>query len=140
MRTPDRRARLAAPGHPWYCRQMPSVREAPRLIALDWGTTSLRAYLLGDGGVVLERRAEPLGILRIPDREFAAAFEAIAGEWRARHPALPSLAAGMIGSAQGWIEARYASLPADVESVARALATVPGVGLHIVPGLAQRGR
>jgi 2-dehydro-3-deoxygalactonokinase len=44
----------------------------------------------------------------------------------------------MIGSAQGWIEAPYTSLPADVDSVARSLATVPDVGLRIVPGLAQR--
>ena len=29
-----------------------------------------------------------------------------------RHPGLPSLASGMIGSAQGWIEAPYADLPA----------------------------
>ena len=117
---------------------MSSIGSAPRLIALDWGTSSLRAYLLGDVGIVLERRAEPLGILQVPDRDFRTVFESLVGEWRARHPALPALAAGMIGSAQGWVEAPYASLPADVASVARALVTVPDVGLRIVPGLAQR--
>ena len=116
-----------------------SDRSAPRLVALDWGTTSLRAYLLGDDGVVLERRAEPLGILRVAERDFGAAFEMVTAEWRARHPDLPAIASGMIGSAQGWVEAPYASLPADVGSVARSLATVPDVGLRIVPGLAQRG-
>src|SRR4051812_45378697 len=131
-------ARLAAPGLPWYCRPMSSIRSAPRLIALDWGTTSLRGYLLGEGGVVLERRAEPLGILQVPDRDFGAAFGSLVDEWRRRYPALPALAAGMIGSAQGWIEAPYASLPANIESVARTLAIVPGVALRIVPGLAQR--
>ena len=115
-----------------------SGRSAPRLLALDWGTTSLRAYLIGDDGVVLERRAEPLGILRVPDRDFRAAFDAVTAEWRARYPALPAIASGMIGSAQGWIEAPYANLPADVASVARSLASVPDVGLRIVPGLAQR--
>ena len=116
-----------------------SGRSAPRLVALDWGTTSLRAYLIGDGGVVLERRAEPLGILQVPERDFRAVFDSVTAEWRARHPALPAIASGMIGSAQGWIEAPYTSLPADVGSVARSLATVPGVALRIVPGLAQRG-
>jgi 2-dehydro-3-deoxygalactonokinase len=118
---------------------MSSTSSAPRLIALDWGTTSLRAYLLGDQGIVLERRAEPLGILRVPERDFGAVFAAITSEWRARHPELPSIASGMIGSRQGWIEAPYANLPAGVDSVARALARVPDVGLLIVPGLAQRG-
>ena len=114
-----------------------SDRSAPRLVALDWGTTSLRAYLIGDGGVVLERRAEPLGILRVPERDFRAAFDAATAQWR-QYPALPAIASGMIGSAQGWVEAPYTSLPADVDSVARSLATVPDVGLRIVPGLAQR--
>jgi 2-dehydro-3-deoxygalactonokinase len=116
-----------------------SDRSPPRLVALDWGTTSLRAYLIGDDGVVLERRAEPLGILRVAGRDFRAAFETVTAEWRTRHPDLPAIASGMIGSAQGWAEAPYASLPADVDSVARSLATVPDVGLRIVPGLAQRG-
>jgi 2-dehydro-3-deoxygalactonokinase len=117
---------------------MSSIGSAPRLIALDWGTSSLRAYLLGDGGMVLERRAQPLGILQVPDRDYDAVFRSIVGDWRARNPELPALASGMIGSAQGWIEAPYASLPADVASVAQALATVPGTRLRIVPGLAQR--
>ena len=118
---------------------MPSTPAVPRLVALDWGTTSLRAYLLGDRGIVLERRAEPLGILRVPERDFGAVFEAITSEWRARYPALPSIASGMIGSKQGWIEAPYEDVPADVDSVARALVRVPHGGPLIVPGLAQRG-
>jgi len=118
---------------------MSSNAAVPRLIALDWGTTSLRAYLLGDRGLVLERRAEPLGILRVPERDFAAVFDAITADWRARYPELPSIASGMIGSKQGWIEAPYAEVPADVDSVARALAPGPHGGLLIVPGLAQRG-
>lgn len=114
-------------------------RVTPRLIALDWGTTSLRAYLLGDGGLVLDRRAEPSGILQVADRNFAAAFEAVTAEWRTRHPDLPSIASGMIGSAQGWVEAPYVDLPADVESVAGQLVTTPRSELRLVPGLAQRG-
>ena len=118
---------------------MSSTPAAGRLIALDWGTTTLRAYLLGEGGVVLERRAEPSGILHVPERDFRAVFDRITSEWRARVPGLPAIASGMIGSAQGWIEAPYANMPTDLDSVARALATVPDGGLRIVPGLAQRG-
>ena len=118
---------------------MSSDRPASRLIALDWGTTSLRAYLLGVGGEVLDRRSEPLGILQVRGGDFAGVFETVTTQWRAGDPDLPAIASGMIGSAQGWLEAPYVDVPADVGAVARALATEPRSGLRIVPGLAQRG-
>lgn len=116
-----------------------SADRAPRLIALDWGTTSLRAYLLGEDGTVLDRRAEPSGILQVPGRDFAGAFRTVVADWLGPAPELPQLASGMIGSAQGWVEAPYVDVPADVDAVARSLVAVPGTGLVIVPGLAQRG-
>lgn len=118
---------------------MSSDRAAPRLIALDWGTTSLRAYLLGDDGVVLDRRPEQLGILQVPGRDFAAAFLTVTREWRERHGDLPAIASGMVGSAQGWINAPYVDVPADLHAVVRMLVIEPESGLLVVPGLAQRG-
>ena len=118
---------------------MSSDGAVPRLIALDWGTTSLRAYLLGDDGVVLERRSEPMGILQVPGRDFASVYHAMTSQWRAGNPDLPAIASGMIGSAQGWIEVPYVDVPAGVDAVARTVATEPSSGLRIVPGLAQRG-
>ena len=37
-----------------------------QLIALDWGTSSLRAYKLGPAGCVLEQRALAFGIMHLP--------------------------------------------------------------------------
>ena len=37
-----------------------------QLIALDWGTSSLRAYKLGPAGVVLEQRSLATGIMHLP--------------------------------------------------------------------------
>ena len=114
-------------------------RGTPRLIALDWGTTSLRAYLLGDGGVVLDRRAEPSGLLQLPDRDFDAAYQRAVGDWLQRHPGLPALACGMVGSAQGWIEVTYVPIPAGIVEISRGLTSVPGCELRIVPGVARLG-
>lgn len=111
----------------------------PTLTALDWGTSSLRAYLLGAGGLVIEECTEPLGIMKIADRNFAATYDAVTRDWRARWPHLNALASGMIGSAQGWVEAPYARLPAGIDDIAHALVPVPGTSLHIVPGLMQTG-
>jgi 2-dehydro-3-deoxygalactonokinase len=108
------------------------------LVALDWGTSSLRAYLLGDGGRVLDRRAEPWGILQVPERNFRGAFERITADWSTAEDPLPAIASGMIGSAQGWIEAPYVDLPAGLEQLAGGLAPVPGTTMRIVPGIAQR--
>jgi len=82
------------------------------LVALDWGTTSLRAYLLDGAGRIIDRLARPSGIQQVPNGDFEAVFEAVAGPWLDAHGNLPILASGMIGSRQGWREAAYVPCPA----------------------------
>ena len=108
---------------------------APALIALDWGTTSLRAYLLGADGAVLQSAEHPLGILQVKDGDFAGAFRAVTRQWRTGQPALPALTSGMIGSRQGWREAPYVECPAGLDEVARGLIKIEGETLAIVPGV-----
>ncbi|MBP0600457.1 2-dehydro-3-deoxygalactonokinase [Herbaspirillum sp. LeCh32-8] len=124
---------------------------ATKLIALDWGTSSLRAYRLGDDGAVLDRRALPWGIMNLPVVEasavgskagFEQAFEEACGDWLAAAPGTPVVAAGMVGSAQGWREAAYLEVPLQVADIGAGLTAVPtrnGAVLHIVPGLIERG-
>ena len=81
-----------------------------QLIALDWGTTSLRAYKLAAGGVVLEQRSLSSGIMQLPKtpriingREcvdgFELAFDEACGDWLDAQLDLPVIACGMVGSA-----------------------------------------
>jgi 2-dehydro-3-deoxygalactonokinase len=116
------------------------------LIAFDWGTSSLRAYLFGARGQVLGTRNLPWGIMKLPcsasEGGFDAAFEAACGDWLDARPGLPLIACGMVGSAQGWVEARYIDTPADANRLASSLAevrTARGALLHIVPGVLERG-
>ena len=111
------------------------------MIALDWGTTNLRASLLGDGGVVLESRAAAGGVMAVPERRFAEALNALCGDWIDRH-ACPVIASGMVGSRQGWQEAPYVECPATLGQVAVQLTRIeltPQAALHIVPGLRCSG-
>lgn len=109
------------------------------LIALDWGTSSLRAWRLSADGTVLEQRQQPWGILRLPDGGFPAAFAAITAGWQdPSRAAIPAIASGMVGSRQGWQEVGYLRLPLDLGQLAGALAPLAGTGggvLHLVPGL-----
>lgn len=125
-----------------------------QLIALDWGTTSLRAYKLAAGGVVLEQRALSSGIMQLPKTPrvinggectdgFELAFEEACGDWLDAQPDLPVIACGMVGSAQGWREAAYCETPANVANLGNSLQTLVslrGTRVHIVPGVIQRSR
>jgi len=106
----------------------------PFLLAVDWGTSSLRAALLGANGEVLHERALPRGILTVPAGEFPEVFaQAVAG-WPAP-PALPCLMSGMVGSRQGWVEAPYCACPAGFPDLAARVAWVEPRHVAIVPGL-----
>lgn len=123
-----------------------------QLIALDWGTSSLRAYKLGSAGVVLEQRAQAWGIMHLPSEPrdingihctdgFELAFDSACGDWLDAQPELPVIACGMVGSAQGWSEAAYCATPVDVASLGLALHRVRslrGVDVHIVPGVIEQ--
>jgi 2-dehydro-3-deoxygalactonokinase len=105
----------------------------PRLIGLDWGTTSCRAYLIGADGKVLDRRLDGPGILKIENSAFGVALDAMIGAW----PKLPVILSGMIGSRQGWKEAPYATCPAGADDIVKALSRIEWGELTIalVPGL-----
>jgi 2-dehydro-3-deoxygalactonokinase len=112
----------------------------PRLLAVDWGTSSLRAHLLDDRSRVLESRSRPWGIQHLPEGGFPAALAGVAGDWLDRWPGLPAIAAGMVGSRNGWREVPYVDCPADAATIASGLVaceTVHGP-LHLVPGLIER--
>jgi 2-dehydro-3-deoxygalactonokinase len=114
---------------------------APALIALDWGTSSLRAYLMDGEGRIMDRRSNAHGIQNLPvpgPAGFERVFGEICGEWLNRHPGLPVVAGGMVGSAQGWAEAPYVRCPADTATLAGSAVSVEsagGVRLLIAPGV-----
>ena len=108
---------------------------SPALIGVDWGTTALRGALLAADGTVLAEHAAPRGLLSITPGTWPAAFEAEFGAWRAAHPDIPCLMAGMVGSRQGWAEAPYCPCPAGLDDLADRLLWLQPGRLAIVPGL-----
>lgn len=113
----------------------------PAIIGLDWGTSSLRGYLLAADGTLLHSDSRPWGIRHLPPDGFAGAFAGVAGEWLSHGQALPVVAAGMVGSRQGWREVPYVECPADAGAIASGLLAFDSEAgrLHLVPGVIQRG-
>lgn len=120
------------------------------LLALDWGSTTFRAWLLDGGGAALDTVRTADGALTVSGpadsaRARAAAFEEtfarLCRPWLDEHPGIPVLCAGMAGSNHGWAEAGYLDVPADLGALAEHLTVVPAGDsvVHIVPGLRATG-
>jgi 2-dehydro-3-deoxygalactonokinase len=110
---------------------------APDWIAVDWGTSSLRAYAMKGAAVVAEASSDRgMGVLA--RHEFEGALRALVAPWL-RGP-VDVVACGMVGSRQGWHEAPYRAvpcLPVDPASPVTVPVADPGLRLRIVPGLKQ---
>ena len=110
----------------------------PSLVAVDWGTTRFRAWLVGGGGEILERVDAAAGILSVAGGDFGGTFDRLVGAWLQQRGRLPVVASGMIGSRQGWREAPYAECPAGAGDLAGRLVAVTSPAGHevrLVPGV-----
>jgi 2-dehydro-3-deoxygalactonokinase len=108
------------------------------MIAVDWGTSSFRAYRLDVSGTVLEQRSAAVGLLACQ-----GGFEAMLAQQLAGWGDELILMAGMIGSRNGWCEVPYVACPAGLGEIAAGLHSVaadslPGRRVFIAPGLSHR--
>lgn len=104
----------------------------PRFLAVDWGTTNRRVYVIEDGRVLASTR-DARGVTAIAPGGFEAEVAAL----RTAHGDLPILLAGMIGSNIGWHAAPYVPCPAGLDALAGALLWVDAQ-TAIVPGVSVR--
>lgn len=111
------------------------------LIAIDWGTSSLRAVVMDRQGSIVDRLSSSDGVMAMVGRDYGSVFQSLFRGWLERWPQAVILASGMVGSRQGWQEAPYVACPASFEDLARGFVTIPlaeGQALGLVPGLVSR--
>lgn len=110
---------------------------SPVLIAIDWGSSSFRAYLMAPNGEILDEVASGDGIGSVAAGAYPATLKRLIGRWLEAHPSLPVLASGMVGSRHGWREAAYVKCPAGPREVATQLTPVEADGrrVHLAAGL-----
>jgi 2-dehydro-3-deoxygalactonokinase len=108
-------------------------------IALDWGSSRLRAYAVDTFGAVLQSRQADTGVFSVAKSEFEPTLRALIGEWLNAYPHIEICAAGMVGSANGWAEAPYVSTPASTQALREQVLHVPFQQsnhiLKIIPGV-----
>ncbi|TRW99714.1 2-dehydro-3-deoxygalactonokinase [Paracoccus sp. M683] len=120
---------------------MTDSRPMPDWIALDWGSTNLRAYAMRGTTAVLAKAEGPGAAGLSGALAFEAALMSVIGGWlgQGRDP-MPVLACGMVGGRQGWIEAPYLDVPA-APLAPTAMVTAPvqdrRITLRIMPGMRQ---
>lgn len=102
-----------------------------RYIAIDWGSTNLRAWLY-QGEACLESRKSEAGVTRLNGRTPEAVLAEVTEGWR--DESTPVLMAGMVGSNAGWKIAPYLPCPARFAEFGVQLTTV-AERVFIIPGL-----
>lgn len=100
-------------------------------IALDWGSTNLRAWYYREGSCQQERRSES-GITRLEGRTPADVFATVTEGWPVNE--VPVVMAGMVGSNAGWLSVPYLPCPVSLNELASRLTRVDNRA-WIVPGL-----
>jgi 2-dehydro-3-deoxygalactonokinase len=110
-------------------------------VAVDWGTSSFRLWLMDRAGAVLGERRSNEGMMAACKPGFAAVLQSHLDAVGAAR-SLPVIICGMAGARQGWVEAGYVDTPAPLASVLQQAVAAPGQDrdIRILPGIAQRDR
>lgn len=111
----------------------------PAYVAVDWGTSSFRLWLVDRAGRVLAERRSGEGMLAAARVGFAGVLQShLAAVEAPDH--LPVLVCGMAGAKTGWVEAGYVDTPAPLAAILKQAVRVPGEArdIRILPGIAQR--
>jgi 2-dehydro-3-deoxygalactonokinase len=108
-----------------------SATMPPVLIAVDWGSSSFRAYLMAPNAEILDEVASGDGIGSVAAGAYPATLKRLIGRWLEAYPSLSVVASGMVGSRHGWREAAYVKCPAGPREVAAQLTQVEADGRRV---------
>lgn len=107
-------------------------------IAVDWGTTHLRAFAMGPEGLRAEAQSDD-GMGSLSRDAFEPALLRLIEPWLGSG-VTPVLACGMVGSRQGWFEAPYRATPCTPLEPGQMVSVPvgdPRIFVQIAPGLKQ---
>ena len=109
-------------------------------IAVDWGTTSVRAWVIGPDGSVVRRARSDRGMGQLAPGDFEGALLELIGDDLPADRVTPVICCGMVGARQGWVEAPYTAVPSAPPGAGEAVSAPvadPRLSVHILPGMRQ---
>lgn len=108
-------------------------------IAVDWGTTRLRAWAMGPDGQPTASAQSDMGMGALTPAGFETALLDAVGDWIDGPTRV--IACGMVGAKQGWVDAGYAAAPCKPPIGAHAVtapAEDPRLDVRVLPGVSQQ--
>jgi len=106
-------------------------------IAVDWGTSNLRAWAMTREGRVLDQARSDQGMSGLSRDQFEPCLLSLIEPWLGSG-SIPVVACGMAGSRQGWSEAPYREVPTTpAGQLHNVICKDPRITTHILPGLKQ---
>ena len=106
-------------------------------IAVDWGTSNLRAWRMDDATVLAHAESDK-GMGKLAPDQFEAALLDLVTPWLTGRTLI--LACGMVGARQGWTEAKYRAVPCtpmDPAGLTPVTTQDARLDVRIAPGLSQ---
>ena len=108
-------------------------------VAVDWGTSNLRAWGMDSAGEIAFARSSPDGMGRLSREQYPDVLTSLLSG--VADDVEDVLICGMAGARQGWIEAPYLDAPADLDRLAQGAVApdMPGpLNPRILPGVCLR--
>ncbi|MCA0271299.1 MAG: 2-dehydro-3-deoxygalactonokinase [Proteobacteria bacterium] len=109
-------------------------------IAVDWGTSAMRAWAMGGDDRILAEASSAEGMGTLEPSGFEPALIRLISDWLPADGVVPVFACGMVGARQGWREAQYRNVPCPPlgPEVTRITPEDRRFTVTILPGLAQK--
>jgi 2-dehydro-3-deoxygalactonokinase len=110
----------------------------PDWIAVDWGTSNLRAFAMTEDGSTLAEVSSDKGMSSLKPNDFEPTLRALLQDWETPSPCTV-IACGMVGSRQGWLEAPYRATPCMAQTATPIRVQNCGDDLQVwlIPGIKQ---
>lgn len=112
----------------------------PDWIAVDWGTSNLRAWAMASDGGILAEATSPKGMGQLSPCAFEPTLLTLIDHWLPEDHVTPVIACGMVGARQGWIDAGYEWVPGPAHAanpLTIAPTQDPRLSVYIIHGLKQ---
>ena len=112
----------------------------PAYIAIDWGSSRFRAYLLTQHMDIIESIDQPEGVKQHQYQDYTHICKQLLNNWShvIQKLQLPLFMAGMVGSNMGWHEVPYLPCPLSLSAISKQIVKRESpwnTNMYIIPGV-----